>query len=38
MYHPTQQDYEILSDAVSDYLEVFQNMSRSADRAWEQTM
>ena len=38
VYHPTRQDYEILSDAVSDYLEVFQDMSQSADRAWEQTM
>ena len=38
VYHPTQQDYEVLSDAVSDYLEVFQDMSQSADRAWEQTM
>ena len=34
----TRQDYEALSDAVSDYLEVFQDMSQSADRAWEQTM
>ena len=38
VYHPTRQDYEILSHAVSDYLEVFQDMSQSADRAWEQTM
>ena len=38
LYHPTRQDYEALSDAVSDYLEVFQDMSQSADRAWEQTM
>ena len=38
VYHPTRQDYEILSNAVSDYLEVFQDMSQSADRAWEQTM
>ena len=38
VYHPTRQDYEVLSDAVSDYLEVFQDMSQSADRAWEQTM
>ena len=35
---PTRQDYEVLSDAVSAYLEVFQDMSQSADRAWEQTM
>ena len=38
VYHPTRQDYEKLSNAVSDYLEVFQDMSQSADRAWEQTM
>ena len=38
LYHPTRQDYEVLSDAVSDYLEVFQDISQSADRAWEQTM
>ena len=38
VYHPTRQDYAVLSDAVSDYLEVFQDMSQSADRAWEQTM
>ena len=38
VYHPTRQDYEVLSDAVSDYLEVFQDISQSADRAWEQTM
>ena len=38
VYHPTQQNYEVLSDAVSDYLKVFQDMSQSADRAWEQTM
>jgi len=28
----------VLSDAVVNYLEVFQDMSQSADRAWEQTM
>ena len=38
VYHPTRQDYEVLSGAVSDYLEVFQDISQSADRAWEQTM
>ena len=38
VYQPTRQDYEILSDAVADYLEVFQNMRQSSDRAWEQTM
>ena len=38
VYHPTRQDYEILSNAVSDYLEVFQDMSQSSDRQWEQAM
>ncbi len=37
-YHPSQQDYEALSDAVSDYLEVFQDMRQSPKRQWEQTM
>ena len=37
-YHPTRQDYEALSNAVSDYLEVFQDMRQSPDRQWEQTM
>ena len=38
VYYPTRQDYEILSDAVSGYLEVFQDMSQSSDRQWDQTM
>ena len=38
LYHPTRQDYEKLSNAVSDYLEVFQDMSQSADQQWAQTM
>ena len=38
IWDDTRQDYAVLSDAVSDYLEVFQDMSQSADRAWEQTM
>lgn len=38
VYHPTLQDYEKLSNAVSDYLEVFQDMSQSADQQWAQTM
>ena len=33
-----EQDYEALSNAVSDYLEVFQDMRQSPDRQWEQTM
>ena len=38
VYHPTRQDYKILSDAVSDYLDVFQDMRQSSDQQWEQTM
>ena len=38
VYHPTRQDYEKLSNAVSDYLEVFQDMSQSADQQWAQIM
>ena len=38
VYHPTRQDYEKLSNAVSDYLEVFQDMSQSTDQQWSQTM
>ena len=38
VYHPTRQDYEKLSNAVSDYLEVFQDMSQSADQALGQTI
>ena len=38
VYHPTRQDYETLSNAVSDYLEVFQDMSQSTDQQWSQTM
>ena len=38
VYHPTRQDYEILSDAVSEYLDVFQDMRQSSDQQWEQTM
>ena len=38
VYHPTRQDYEVLSTAVSDYLEVCQEMDQAADQAWEQTM
>ena len=34
----TRQDYEKFSNAVSDYLEVFQDMSQSANQQWAQTM
>ena len=38
VYRPTRQDYKILSDAVSEYLDVFQDMRQSSDQQWEQTM
>lgn len=34
VYHPTRQDYEKLSNAVSDYLEVFQDMSQSTEEEY----
>ena len=37
-YSPTRQDYEVLSNAVADYLELFRDQCRSAERCWEQTM
>lgn len=38
VYSPTQQDYEVFSNAVADYLELFQDQRQSTDRRWEQTM
>ena len=38
VYSPTRQDYEALSNAVADYLELFRDQCQSADRRWEQTM
>ena len=38
VYHPNSQDYQQLTDAVSDYLEVFQEQSQTADPQWQQTM
>ena len=37
-YHPTSRDYEKLTDAVSDYLDVFQEQTQTADQQWQQTM
>ena len=38
VYHPNSLDYQKLTDAVSDYLEVFQEQSQTADQQWQQTM
>ena len=37
-YHPNSRDYQKLTDAVSDYLEVFQEQTQTADQQWQQTM
>lgn len=37
-YHPNNRDYEKLTDAVSDYLDVFQEQTQTADQQWQQTM
>ncbi|MDY3692557.1 MAG: hypothetical protein SO072_11410 [Dysosmobacter sp.] len=38
VYHPSSQDYRTLSDAVSDYLQIFQEMEQNADQGWQQSM
>ena len=38
VYHPNSQDYRQLTEAVSDYLEVFQEQTQTADPQWQQTM
>lgn len=38
VYHPNSQDYQQLTDAVSDYLEVFQEQTQTAAPQWQQTM
>lgn len=38
VYQPDSRDYQQLTDAVTDYLEVFQEQSQSADQQWQQTM
>ena len=37
-YQPDSQDYQKLAHAVSDYLEVFQEQTHTADQQWQQTM
>lgn len=37
-YHPNSRDYQMLTDAVSDYLDVFQEQTQTADHQWQQTM
>ena len=37
-YRPTGKDYQKLTDAVSDYLEVFQEQAQTAEQQWQQTM
>lgn len=38
VYHPTSQDYQKLSRAMNDYLDVFMEQAQTADRQWQQTM
>lgn len=38
VYHPNIRDYQQLTDAVTDYLEVFQEQIQTADQQWHQTM
>ena len=38
VYQPTRQDYDTLGDAVSDYLEVFQEPVQTDKQSWQQTM
>lgn len=38
VYHPTDSDYQKFTDAVTDYLEVFQEQTQTADQQWQQTM
>ena len=37
-YNPNSRDYQMLTDAVSDYLDVFQEQNQTADHQWQQTM
>lgn len=36
--HPNSRDYQQLTDAVSAYLEVFQEQTQTADPQWQQSM
>lgn len=37
-YHPNDRDYRQLTDAVSGYLDVFQEQAQSSEQQWQQTM
>ena len=38
VYHPNNSDYQQLTDAVVDYLKVFQEQTQTATQSWQQTM
>ena len=38
VYHPNSRDYQQLTEAVSDYLEVFQEQTQTDIPQWQQTM
>ena len=38
VYHPNNRDYQQLTEAVSDYLEVFQEQTQTAAAQWQQSM
>lgn len=38
VYHPDSRDYQALTAAVSDYLDVFQEQTQTAGQMWQQTM
>lgn len=38
VYRPSEGDYQQLTGVVSDYLEVFQEQTQTADQQWQQTM
>ena len=38
VYHPGKQDYQVLTNAVNEYLDVFQEQPQTADQQWQQTM
>ena len=38
VHQPTRQDYDTLGDAVSDYLDIFQEPVQTEKQSWQQTM
>lgn len=38
VYQPTRQDYNTLGNAVSDYLDIFQEPVQTDEQSWQQTM